>query len=434
MNPLDDRQVMSARAIPVLETVIKVSQSKESWAESIQFSHNHDPILEEGRRTAAFEASQAIWVDALSVPNDEPARTVCLQGMGEIYSSAHQVFAVLTGRCADILKNLRRTGKLAPPELLALEGEDWINRAWTYQEAVNSRALYFVAEGNKNVMISGHDFLNALMKAIDDYKLSHKMDNNTWAKRHPRVYQFEAVLADYRIADYATRSAYQVMSVMDQRVSKRDEDHHDAMIGAITTLPSKSEGDKPLHPSEYLMRVCEEKGDFSFIYSTAPRSEALGQRWRPIEGNFPTVLPGLVIFGSGQAGFLESTHLQLDNMCRLRPGAITSDGLKAARWFIGDDSGGMSPDGTAFGVLERLRALGFTGCGEYIELKNGYFFPQAMAVSSDEVFVVVSRDIDWVTGGPGLLLSENDKEIREFCDVGAFVGRVPKFGESIKVG
>jgi hypothetical protein len=242
------------------------------------------------------------------------------------------------------------------------------------------------------------------------------------------------LIADYRIADYAARSAYQVMSVVDQRVTERSEDHYYAMIGAIKTMSLDDQSDESLSPSEYFMRVCEAKGDYSFIYNLAPRSDVPGRRWRPIEGKFPAVLSGLLVFGSGQAGIPESTHLQMDNMCRLLSGTINSDGLKAARWFMQKNSDGLSPDGIAAGILERLTTIGFTGCGEYLELENGFFFPQSKPARSNDFFVVISCDLHWVTGGPGLLLRSNGTDTYDFSDVGAFVGRVPKAGESINVG
>lgn len=433
-NSLYDGQIMSARTIPAIEATINASQSQESWAANIRFSQNRDPLKEAAGQSTALKASQAFWIDALCVPSQDPARTACLQSMGDIYSSAFQVFVVLTKSCSGIFHNISCTGKLNLSDLLVLEREDWIDRAWAYQEAVNSKALYFVVDDAKNIIVSGLDFLNAIMKAVDEYKLLHKLDNITWVKRHPRLYYFEALLADYRISDYATRSAYQVMSVMNQRVTERAEDYFYAMIGAITSVPLAIQGNESLHPSEYFMRVCEHKGDYSFIYNTAPRSDVSGRRWRPIEGRFAAVLPGLITFGNGQAGLQEFTHLKLDNMCRLHPGSITSDGLKAAIWFLGTNSDGLPPDSIASGILERLKTLGFSGCGEYLELENGFFFPQSKPVHSNKNFVVISRDVDWVTGSPGLLLRSNNTDINDFCDVGAFVGRVPKFGESINVG
>lgn len=221
---------------------------------------------------------------------------------------------------------------------------------------------------------------------------------------------------------------------MDQRDSERAEDHFYAMIGAITTTILQVEGDETLRPSEYFMRVCEEKGDFSFLYSGAPRNEAAGRRWRPLEGRYSALLPDLITHGSTEAGHKEQTHLKLNNMYRLVPGAITFDGLKAARWFVDDKCEKRPSNEVAALVLKRLRILGFSGCGAYLEFETGFFFPQSERLLSDDLFVAVSHDIHWVNGGPGLLLRATDSDINDFCETGAFVGKRPKSGDGIKVG
>lgn len=433
-NPLCVEQPMSTRTIPAIETAISVSQSQENWAGSIRFSHNGDSHKEAAGQAEALNASQALWVDALCVPSENPARTACLQSMGEIFSSAFQVLVVLREQCSDAIRNTSQNGKLVSSDLSLLEKEDWISRAWTYQEAVNSKRLYFSVEGNENTIVSGHDFLNAIMVAVDAFKEANNLGKLAWEKQRPKLRSLERLLADYLIADFATRSAYQVMSVMDQRISERADDHFYAMIGSITNTAEQVEGDEMLDPSEYFMRVCERKGDFSFLYGSAPRNETVGQQWRPLEGRYPALLPNLITLGSTEAGRKELTHLQLNNMYRLVSGLVTSDGLKAARWFVEDESDTSSPDDVATQILKRLRILGFNGCGEYLEFEAGFFFPQSEPLESDDIFAVISHDIHWVTGGPGLLLRANSTDINDFYDAGVFVGRRPKSGDGVKVG
>jgi hypothetical protein len=434
VNPFSVGQSMSTRTIQAIETTINVSQSEENWVKNIRFSHNGDKLKEATRLAAALKSSRAFWVDALCVPPENPARADCLQSMGEIFSSAYQVIVVLSEQCSSVIRNANQNGKLVSSDLNLLEEEDWVSRAWTYQEAVNSNRLYFVVEGDGNAIVSGNDFLNAIMVAIDAYKLDNNLDKITWEKNRPKLRSLERLLADYLISDFASRSAYQVMSVMDQRISERADDHFYAMVGSITTVTEKVLHNVRLDPSEYFMRVCERKGDFSFIYGTGPRNENPGRRWRPLEGRFPALLPDLITLGSTEAGNTELTHLQLNNMYRLTSGSITLDGLNAARWFVDDKSDNNSSDDVAAKILKRLRILGFRGGGEYLEFETGFFFPQSEPLQSNDMFVVVSHDIHWVTGGPGLILQSNNSDIDSFCDVGAFIGRRPKSGSSIKVG
>lgn len=87
----------------------------------------------------------------LSVPVEEPAHTVCLQRMGAIFSAAYQVVVILDEQSAQVLETVSKQENLDNSALALLEGEAWLNRAWTYQEAVNSRHLYFIAEGRPGV-------------------------------------------------------------------------------------------------------------------------------------------------------------------------------------------------------------------------------------------------------------------------------------------
>lgn len=433
-NPFCNERSMSTRTLGAIETAISVSHSPANWSKNISFSHNRDALKEVVGQSAAVAAAQAFWVDALCVPGQEPARTVCLQSMGEIFSATYQVIVVLTEQCSKAIENTSQSGKLDSTDLRLLENEDWVSRAWTYQEAVNSERLYFAVEDNEDAIISGHDFLNAIMIAIDEYKLSNNIGNVAWEKHHQKLRSLERLLADYLISNVATRSAYQVMSVMERRVLERAEDYYYAMTGTISTKYLQVDGYETIHPSEYFMRVCEEKGDFSFIYSAAARNETMGRLWRPLEGRFPALLPDLITFGGTEAGHMEQTHLQLNNMYRLIPGRVTFDGLKAARWFVDDKNETHSSDYVASQVLKRLRILGFSGCGDYLEFETGFFFPQSEPLQPDGVFAVVSQDIHWVTGGPGLLLRANSSDINDFNDVGAFVGRRAKSGDRFKVG
>ncbi len=221
---------------------------------------------------------------------------------------------------------------------------------------------------------------------------------------------------------------------MDQRIAERADDYVYAMIGSTTNTSEKIGRAETLSPVEYFMRVCEGKGDYSFIYSVADRSKTAGQRGRPDEGEFAAVLPNLITFGDSEAGVQEPSHLNLENMNQLQPGNINSDALKAARWFIGSKDEELSKTDIAAKILMRLWSLGFTGCGEYLEFETGFFFPQSKPAHSTDMLAVVSNEIHWVTGGPGLLLRSNNTDIKDFCDVGAFVGRNSKVGSAIKVG
>jgi hypothetical protein len=66
--------------------------------------------------------------------------------MGAIYAAASGVLAVLSPSASILLDKVRRDEAVGPAELRLLEADDWVIRAWTYQEMVNSKIISFVAE------------------------------------------------------------------------------------------------------------------------------------------------------------------------------------------------------------------------------------------------------------------------------------------------
>ena len=401
-NPFEAGQSVSDRAMPVIEATIKALQPA------------------------------AIWIDSLCVPSQDPARAACLQRLGAIYGTATQVAAVLSKSCAAILEQIHSTGRMDPAALAVLENDDWVTRAWTYQEIANSRTIHFIAEGGSGSAVDGQQLLNSLCYAISDCKKSVGIEPFEFRTRFPRVEGLEEVLVDYKISNYLQRFAYQVMAAMDRRYSERAEDSFDAMMGAITSTPADSPDDLRPPPAERFIRACEAKGDYSFIYCTDPRSAVPGRCWRPIAGRISAILSWHT-YGDGQSGLPYPTYLQLNNMCRMTPGTVNADARKLANWWLQGGGVSSSSDNLAAAVLERLRRIGFSGCGEHLEMENGYFFPQSSFANVDGPEVVVAAGVRWVHGGPGLLVTRNGAGIHQFRDVGVFVGRVPQTGDPINV-
>ena len=193
-----------------------------------------------------------------------------------------------------------------------LEKEEWVSRAWTYQEAVNSKSLYITCEDSHGAIVDGSHFLNCL-----GYTLSRLCGNSPVSdkrQRYPRLDAFEDLIVDYLVAGYQARSALQVMSNMDRRTQRRPEDHFYAMIGAISTARANSVSS--LDPHEAFMALCERKCDYSFIYSAAKRDSTPPKRWRPVAGDLPAILPWHC-WGEGSPAYEESGSLYLDLMLQV---------------------------------------------------------------------------------------------------------------------
>ena len=217
---------------------------------------------------------------------------------------------------------------------------------------------------------------------------------------------------------------------MDRRTSERKEDYFNALIGAITAEPLRDPSATALHPAEYFMRLCEEKGDFSFIYSSAPRSNAPGRSWRPLAGPIPAIQPWHT-FGDGQSGRLYPSFLRLENMCCVTRGSISSAAEQFLRDWLRDGSDDSAAGTLPDRVLTRLRQASFVGCGDFIELEDGYFFPLTTNRTADNFLVLVAGRVRWPHGGPGLITTQDHTGLHQFRDVGVFVGPHPKPSESI---
>jgi hypothetical protein len=375
---------------------------------------------------------QAIWLDALCVPpQDGASRTACLRSLGAIYGRAAQVAVVLSPESVSVLEQIVQVGRLDEATLLVLEKDDWITRAWTYQEMVNSRTVNFIAEAGGTVAADGESVLNKVGEAIESYKKTHACDSFELRRLHPRLDSLEDLIADWMTAGYLDRSAYQAMCSLDRRIARQPEDHFNAMIGAITTDIPDGE-DLSLPAAEYFMRVCEAKGDFSFIYSNAPRCEAPGRRWRPVSGALPALLPWHS-WGDGQTGRLHPDHLQLDNMCPTAQTAMAAGAGEFIRTWLHSDHGLPTNEELVGRILQRLGQAGFSGCAEPVELQSGYFFPQRPLDRGDAFEVFVAGGIHWVHGAPAVAVSRGRSELLRFRDVGVFVGEPPSQGRVIQV-
>lgn len=401
-HPFDGRETISDRTLEVIKTVVQI------------------------------RPPGALWVDAFSVPFDELARSTCLSRMGEIYSQASEVVVVLSAKCCSMLEQIRESDRVDLALLLNFERDDWVSRVWTYQELVNSNKVLFVAEGGDS-WAEAEDLFRNVSYAIGDYRKTQGYNPFEFRSLYPRLDDLESLILDWKIGPYLERSAYQVMSGMDLRDAARPEEYYYAMVGAIGGSPTDAKALRLAHPAENFMRICEAKGDYSFIYTTCPRSTELGKGWRPEPVGRLKAIFSWPSYGDGQSGSVHPTHLQLDGMWRVSPGSISS----AAKKFVGDwlqrtDPHSSSEDMPAH-ILRLLRLAGFSGCGNCLEMEHGYFFPQMSLTQIDGVFAAVSTGVRMPFGAPGLLLRRNGPDSHVCCGVGMFVSSVPKRGQSVNV-
>ncbi|RYP66009.1 hypothetical protein DL771_007990 [Monosporascus sp. 5C6A] len=363
-------------------------------------------------------SSARIWIDAFCVPLDNPERALTLESMGYIYSRASEVIVVLSNAARPVLDQMRTSYRLDSIYLDVLERDEWVSRAWTYQEAVNSHQnLFITCDDPHGAIVDGIYFLNCL-----GYNLSRSRGlrfASDKRQRYPRLDAFEDLIADY-MTGYQERSALQVMSNMDRRVQRRREDHFYAMIGAISTARASS--CETSDPCEAFMLVCERKGDYSFIYSAAKRDSTQFRRWRPVSGDLPSILPWQCS-GEGQPAHKESEFLYLDQMMLLENLSMDREGEKYVEsWLeLSKVRSVGSPESLQESAYAALQFMGFKGSPDCISTTHGLFFPCERISSDEETTILVATQVGWAFGAPGIARCYGNAEL---YTPGVFVGRI----------
>ena len=389
-SPFDPSLLVSDRTIPALQTFTQ-----------------HRP------------SCSRIWVDAFCVPTAQPERAQTLESMGYIYTHSEEVLVVLSSAALPALTHMLKSSRLDVADLAVLEHEEWVERAWTYQETVNGETLLFSCQGDTSVLVPDILLFDCVGYALSSLSLSVLQK----LRAYPRLNAFEDIIADSYTAAFQGRSALSVMSNMDRRIQERADDHFYAMIGAISADPSSLV--EHAQASEVFMKVCEMKGDFSFIFSASKRDETPLRSWRPVPGELPSILPWHT-WGSHQPGRLCSDGLWLDELLVFHP----AEPQEKARSFVQtwlkhfwDDE--IDPQEELEAAMVRtLRAMGFVGSPCCVSTATGYFFPFEPVMSEQVVQLLVSAIIRWSIGAPGLVSYKEKDSKRILYAPGVYFGPV----------
>ncbi|KAI1194730.1 hypothetical protein F5X97DRAFT_310086 [Nemania serpens] len=362
-------------------------------------------------------SDERIWVDGYCVPIETAERHLTLQSMGYIYSCAKEVVTVLSSATYPILQHMSVSDRLNSDHLVVLEKEGWVTRAWTYQEAVNSRSFSITCEGLNTAIVDGTHFLNCLGFTLSRFVGPEAVREKR--RLYPHLDAFEDLIADSIIAAYQERSALQVMSQMDRRCHHLPEDHFYAMMGAITTVCCSFDTEDPC---EAFMSMCEEKGDYSFIYSKVERDTLPTRRWRPVcASRLPPVF-AWNWYGDGQPGHKVSGSLYLDEVVVLRRGPVGESGEDFLKAKL-EASKMMPQQSSDLGVASyaALESMGFIGSSQGISTEHGFFFPSESVGTNDDITILVATKVQCNLGSPGLI--QPGGSIRTYIP-GVFCGRV----------
>ena len=371
------------------------------------------PVLSSAIRNSKFEA---FWIDAFCVPSDPVRKGPTLESMGFIYGRAAKVIAVLGQKSYAAVKQMSflKRNDVPTVELMKdMEQEPWIRSVWTYQEVVNSSGTFFVGEDTTDgdlLDVSG--LLNNLGYYLLKFREHLGITGFELRKRFPNLDTFEDLAADWQLAAFARRSALEIMSNMSRRSYEDPRNYFYSMIGALTETPSKRSKKPTIETlAETFMAIAEEKGDYSFIFSCAPRDQRPGLEWRPR----PVLLKGLIewhVDGEALDGVKEPNGIRLKNMALLHPATHVSTLARDAvlHWtgphWINVAQLPEQPDTTiALKLHETLRELGFTGNAPHILAEEGIVFPQEEAPTGASVEIWVALDIYYPFGSPGIAIA-----------------------------
>lgn len=341
---------------------------------------------------------RAIWLDALCVPppEQEMERAATLESMGFIYAQAAEVVVVLSCRARATLEQIQGGKKLVSHHLDDLECEEWVSRAWTYQEAVNAKTICLTCEDSPpGLSIDLYKLFSSVGEALSGLSAEAM-------EQYPRLNALEFLMLDYAMAPYLERSALQVMSIMDNRTQTCPEDHFYAMIGAIS--PDPATPSKVLGPCESFIALCERKGDYSFIYSPTERDTTPGRRWRPVmSADLPAILR-LHSWGDGQLGHFEDGSFYLDAMMVLQPGEMEFDAVEFVMHWLASVKQVGKPEVSRIGtaLLPTLRKHGFSGSGAFVSTARGLFFLSTPLPPCGLEAILVATGVNWTLGAPGL--------------------------------
>lgn len=345
--------------------------------------------------------------------------------MGWIYHRAREVVTVFTPRAYEALRQIRTSdqdGKefnsavlIDYTALALLEKEDWISRAWTYQEIVNSQHPFFTCEGDQTTIVKGTHFLNSV-----GYSLNHlqKTRPDQW-ENLIRLKQFEDLIADWFVMDYQQRSAIQVLANMENRTQTFEEDHFWAMMSVLGSGREMGGEVEMTDPCEMFMALCESMGDYSFIYSMARRDARPDRCWRPVAGPLSPILTSH-IDGEGQPGHFEEGSFFLDDMVVLEVLPTPEECLT----FLDENLPSHSvfrEDGIALSesMYRTLTTLGFTGAKQFLPTLSGCFFPAGEVKCEGDIRILVATKVRYNWGAPGLAQIGNGVYVP-----GVFVGVV----------
>jgi hypothetical protein len=398
-------------------------------------------------------------------PKESPSRQATLENLGYIYARAVEVVVVLGRVTFAVLQDTIQEKVVSEQNLQLLEADQWIASVWTYQELVNAANVRFVSEydpstdgsnsgataGGVQPRIGCSELLDALGHGLENCRRSGESDTFSIIKRYPNLNVLENVLVDWMLGSYTRHSALTIFSNLYYKRNDTAANYYYSILGALSDSPRQlvwpaDEADETL--AEKVMKICEEKGDFSFVYSVADRDPSPKQRWRPLAMTLPPdgeIVPPILrpilawhYWGEAQSGtFNDKGELALHNMTimlRADPPKMSDVARTAiAKWSQTPDLPSM--DDVALGdfMYSRLGVIGIEAGPNPLVVSDGLVFTVDSTAHDNVLDILVSNQIRFVGGAPGLVRCLNDEGEKTYVPC-LFVGSTDRLlepGESV---
>lgn len=378
--------------------------------------------------------------------------------MGYIYSSAVSVIVVLHGPIWNIIRTALSQESPAPfavSELHILEEDKWISRVWTYQELVNGADTYFTTSdpGAGYPVVQVQRFLNCVGCSLNMWKKDNGLGEMGVLDTFPRLSIMEDALGEMIMSGYLERTALNVLSNIGLRDfdTKFPQNRLLACLGALTKEASWGAESTSLDElSNKLMKVCEEKGDYSFIYTSDKRSDNPSQRWRPspsqsvVSGpahlipviSWQSSTPAFNLTGTTQSAHKDENGFWLENMVRLRASdSIDQNAVVHMERYLFGFKDPENPHHIQIGIFKPENAetldwrkallrffvkIGFTGCHQSHICETGVFYSQTDIRDHEDVELFAAASIVWKFGNPGLARWKESGVVR-YC-AGVYAG------------
>lgn len=389
----------------------------------------------------------AFWIDCFSIPATQPLKGAILDLLSNIFSTAHEVIVPLGLESRDTMKFLTNGTDLSTLDATTLTNvmedlnqEEWVNSIWTYKESLSSKTYTFTDRDRLSYNQTGDgaepsakevSFFNGVSTLSQRYMDKTGLNDFDMRLAMRNVDALVELGLDRTLNSAYERSFFTSMSSLDRRYVESEGNFFWGLYGAITEelmpldKPSATLADK----YDRLFEIAEAKKDYSFIYTSTTRRAQAGRTFYPVSANLDSILNWPTSEAFQTAEVAADGTISLQGMVSLpQQAALGKAGSSFIQQWFQTNVPNITADATDAGVASKvyqiIKQLDFTGSEQPILTTDGLFFPQQAVPAGQNATVLVTSQLGWSFGAPGL--AKVDLGNGTTYIPGAFVGSVKK--------